>query len=74
MTNPIQPKAAVPAVDANKQAVLKDIHTKWDKFSETDLAALTGRDDLVTQVIAKYGQEKSMVQRDVDALLKGRAI
>lgn len=72
MTNAVQPQA--PAPDANKQAILKDIHTKWDKFSETDLSALTGRDDLVTQVIAKYGQEKTLVQREVDALLKGRKI
>lgn len=60
--------------DVNKKAVLKDIHVKWDKFSEHDLAALKGRDDLVTQVIAKYGQEKSLVQREVDTLLKGRTI
>lgn len=72
MTNAVQPQTPTP--DANKQAILKDIHTKWDKFSETDLSALTGRDDLVTQVIAKYGQEKSLVQREVDALLKGRKI
>ena len=60
--------------DANKQAVLKDIGAKWGKFSKQDLAALKGTDDLVTQVVAKYGQEKSMVQREVDTLLKGRAI
>lgn len=72
MTSAVQP--TTPASNPNKQAVLKDIHTKWDKFSETDLTALTGRDDLVTQVIAKYGMEKGLVQREVDALLKGRAI
>lgn len=59
--------------DANKQAVIKDIHAKWDKFSDQDLAALKGKDDLVTQVVAKYSQEKSLVQREVDTLLKGRA-
>ena len=58
----------------NKQAVLKDIGAKWGKFSQQDLAALKGKDDLVTKVVAKYGQEKSMVQREVDTLLKGRAI
>ena len=60
--------------DANKQAVIKDIHAKWDKFSDQDLAALKGKDDLVTQVMAKYSQEKSLVQREVDTLLQGRAI
>jgi hypothetical protein len=57
-----------------KQIVLKEIGAKWGKFSEQDLSALKNKDDLVTQVIAKYGLEKSQAQRDVDALLKGRQI
>jgi hypothetical protein len=57
-----------------KQIVLKEIGAKWSKFSEKELSALTGRDDLVTQVVAKYGLEKPQAQRDVDALLKGRQI
>ena len=61
-------------IDASKKAVLKDIHAKWGKFSEHDLGALKGRDDLVMQIVAKYGQEKSVVQREVDTLLKGRTI
>jgi hypothetical protein len=32
------------------------------------------RNDVLTQVVAKYGLEKVAAQRDVDALLKGRAI
>ena len=60
--------------DANKQAVLKDIGAKWGKFSEHDLKGLKSKDDLVTQVVAKYGQDKAAVQREVDTLLKGRAI
>ena len=60
--------------DAIKQAIFKDIHAKWDKFSDQDMAALKGKDDLVTQVVAKYGHEKGVAQREVDALLKGRAI
>jgi hypothetical protein len=72
MNNPTPSTAGTP--DANKQAVLKEIHVKWDKFSEQDLSALKGRDDLVTQVVSKYGQDKAIVQREVDTLLKGRAI
>jgi hypothetical protein len=53
-----------------RQLVLNDISAKWGKFSEQDLSALTSRDDLVT----KYSYEKGQVQRDVDALLKGRQI
>ena len=57
-----------------RQIVLKEIGTKWNKFSEQDLSALKGKDDLVNQVVAKYGLEKGQAQRDVDALLKGRQI
>jgi hypothetical protein len=46
-----------------KQIVLKEIGSKWGKFSEQDLSALKGNDDLVTQVVAKYGLEKAQAQR-----------
>jgi len=57
-----------------RQIVLKEISAKWGKFSEQDLSTLKSRDDLVTQVVAKYSREKGQVQRDVDALLKGRQL
>jgi hypothetical protein len=69
-TNPTADKSAA----ETKQVVLKEIGAKWSKFSETELSALTGKDDLVTQVVAKYGLEKPQAQRDVDAVLKGRQI
>lgn len=62
------------ASNPNRQVVLKDIHAKWNKFSEQEIAALKGKDDLVTQVMSKYSLEHGMAQRDVDALLKGRTI
>jgi hypothetical protein len=73
----VAPKAGVatPATAAEtKQIVLKEIGAKWSKFSEQDLSALKGRDDLVTQVVARYGLEKAQAQRDVDGVLKGRQI
>ncbi len=67
--------AAKPDMTADvRQIVLKEIGAKWDKFSEHDLSVLKGNDDLVNQVVAKYGLEKVQAQRDVDALLKGRHI
>ena len=57
-----------------KQIVLKEIGANWSKFSQQDLAALKGKDDLVTQVVAKYSMEKGQAQREVDTLLKGRSI
>jgi hypothetical protein len=67
--------AAKPEMTAEtKKIVLKEIGSKWGKFSEQDLSALKGNDDLVNQVVAKYGLEKAQAQRDVDSLLKGRHI
>ena len=65
---------AQPKTAETKQIVLKDIGAKWNKFSEQDLAALKNNDDLVTQVVAKYGLEKAQAQRDVDTVMKGRQI
>ena len=58
----------------NCQTVLSDIRAKWDKFSEQDVSALKGKDDLVSQVSAKYDIKPDQAQRDVDAVLKGRKI
>jgi hypothetical protein len=67
--------AAKPEMTAEtRQIVLKEIGAKWSKFSEHELSALKGNDDLVSQVIARYRLDKARAQRDVDALLKGRHI
>ena len=68
------PVEASPASAETKQIVLKEIGAKWSKFSEQELSSLKNKDDLVTQVVAKYGLEKAQAQRDVDALMKGRQI
>lgn len=57
-----------------KQILLKDIGAKWNKFSEQELGALKSKDDLVSQVVAKYSIDKAQAQRDVDAVMKGRQI
>jgi hypothetical protein len=57
-----------------KETVFNEIRTTWGKFSEEDLSALKGNNDLVTQLAAKYGIENTQAQRDVDALLNGRQI
>jgi len=36
-----------------KAAVLKEIRSKWSKFSEQDVAAMKGKADLVSQVVTK---------------------
>ena len=52
--------------------LLRDISSKWGKFSEQELGALKNRDDLITQVVAKYSLDKTKAQSDVTALLNGR--
>jgi division protein CdvB (Snf7/Vps24/ESCRT-III family) len=58
----------------SKQILLKDIGAKWSKFSQQELSALKSKDDLINQVVTKYSLEKAQVQRDVDAVMKGRQI
>ena len=57
-----------------KNVVLKEICSKWSKFSEQDVAAMKGKSDLVSQVVTKYGLPQIQAQSEVDALLKGRQI
>ena len=57
-----------------KGAVLKEICSKWSRFSEQDVAALKGKADLVSQIVTKYGLPQLQAQSEVDALLKGRQI
>lgn len=77
MTNPTIQKpsgaAETPKSPTDSQSMLfKEITTRWNRFSKDDVSAMTSRDDLVTQIVAKYGLEKEQAQRDADALLKGR--
>lgn len=66
---------AIPAdVAQAKKVLLQDIRVKWGKFSEQELNDLTGNDDLVTQLVAKYGLTKEVAQRDADAVRNGRNI
>lgn len=66
--------AAKPENAETRQIVLKEIGAKWDRLSEQELSAFKNKDDVVTQVVAKYGLDKAQAQRDVEALMKGRHI
>ena len=61
---------AAPQNTDQKNAVMKEICSKWNKFSEQDVTAMKGKADLVT----KYGLPQTQAQTEVDALLKGRQI
>ena len=68
--NSITPTSAAPE---GKQLLMKDIASKWSKFSETEIAALKNRDELVTGVQSKYSLEAGQAGREVDSVLKGRS-
>jgi hypothetical protein len=61
MTN-VASNAIPTATGEAKQIVIKEIQAKWGKFSEQDLSALKSNSELVTQLAAKYGLEKSQAQ------------
>lgn len=65
---------SAPQKTDQKVAVLKEICSKWSKFSEQDVAAMKGKADLVSQVVTKYGLPQIQAQSEVEALLKGRQI
>jgi hypothetical protein len=72
-SNPTNANGA-PQNIAQKSDVMKDICSKWSKFSEQDVAAMKGKADLVSQVATKYGMPQTQAQTEVVALLKGRQI
>jgi hypothetical protein len=63
-----------PQNTVQKSAVMKEICSKWSKFSEQDVAAMKGKADIVSQVVTKYGLPQIQAQSELDALLKGRQI
>jgi hypothetical protein len=58
--------------ETGRNGMLTDIGNKWSKFSKQELSALKTNDELVTQVVTKYGVEKIAAQREVDTLMHGR--
>ncbi len=65
--------SAVNTAPEAKQLLLKDIQTKWAKFSEPEVAALKNRDELVTQIQSRYSLDMAQAGREVDSVLKGRS-
>ena len=58
--------------DIERNDVLNAIGRKWGKFSKQELSVLKTNDELVSQVVRKYGLEKSAAQSDVGTLMAGR--
>ena len=72
---PAAPKSPTQDQEANNRLLLlQDIRVMWNRFSREDVGLLKCNDDLVTQLIAKYGFEREAAQRAATAMLKGRSL
>lgn len=72
MSNITQPEFNTPLVPPS--GMRDEIQLKWGKFSAQEITALKDKDELVSQVQAKYQLDKTQAQRDVDAFAKGRQL
>ncbi len=59
---------------SERDNVLNDVGTKWRRFSRKELSALETIDDLVNEIVAKYGIEKADAQHEVDRLMGDRKL
>jgi hypothetical protein len=67
---PFGPQKSAEAV----QTLHDDIRAKWSKLSDFEVGALTGTDNLVSQIARLYTLDREQAQSDVAALLNGRRI
>jgi len=60
------------ATNPDRQDVLSEIARKWSKFSKQDLTDITTNDQLVGEIVERYGIKRKAAQREVDLLMDGR--
>jgi hypothetical protein len=60
------------ATNPDREDALNEIARKWSKFSKRDLTNITTNDQLVGEIVKKYGIKKEAAQREVDVLMDGR--
>ncbi len=57
---------------SNAKILAKDIHAKWGKLTEADVAAVKTHDALSALVVKAYSIEKTKADADVTAWMAGR--
>jgi hypothetical protein len=60
--------------DSERDALLNALASKWRRFTWQELYRLENSDELVAQIVAKYGVEQVVARREVDVLLDGRTL
>ena len=60
--------------DSERDALLNALASKWRRFTWRELYCLENSDELVAQIVARYGVERVVARREVDVLLDGRTL
>jgi hypothetical protein len=60
--------------DSERDALLNALASKWRRFTWQELNRLERSDELVAQIVARYGVEEVVARREVDVLLVGRIL
>ena len=68
----VKATTATPDSASDRQDILNEIALRWSKFSSQELIDITTNDELVEQIVSKYGSKKEAAQRAVDILMDGR--
>jgi hypothetical protein len=58
----------------DREDVLNEIARKWSKFSKRELTNIVANDQLVGEIVKKYGLKQEAAQREVDLLMDGRTL
>jgi len=59
-------------VASNRRITLSNLHQRWGKFDDVELAAIRSSGDLVRQIQATYGLDRAQAQTNVDIWAHGR--
>jgi len=57
----------------NTKILLNDIHAKWSKLNQADLANVKSRDALSALVVKAYSLDKARADADVTTWMAGRS-
>jgi len=60
--------------DSDRDALLNALASKWRRFTWRELNQLESSDELVAQIVVRYGVQEMVAKREVDVLLDGRTL
>jgi len=78
MTDPLTASAAalrrVQEDAAHEKILLRvDIGERWERLNVQEIIDFRNSDDLVAELVAKYGLARDIAERDAAAVVRGRA-